>query len=89
MKYEYDYPYTFHGGNLGAISCKEPEVVLAGPSDTGKTLAMLYKIHRCALKLKYSGAQISIVRKVKADLLGSCLQTFKRDILEPYAPYVT
>ena len=85
----YEYPYSFHGGNLAAIRCREPEVVLAGPSDTGKTLAMLYKIHRCALKLKYSGAQISIVRKVKADLLGSCLQTFKRDILEPYAPYVT
>lgn len=83
----FDCPLSFYGGNLAALRCKEPECVVAGPSDTGKTIAMLYKLHLMALK--YPGAQLAIVRKVKSDMLGSCLHTFRRDILDPYAPYVT
>jgi hypothetical protein len=36
---------------------------------------------------QYAGAQISIIRKVKADLYGAAVHTFERDILK-YAPYV-
>lgn len=83
----YDVPYSFYGQVMDAIWCKDPEVVLAGPSDTSKTTAFLYKIHRTAVK--YPKAQIAIIRKVKNDLIGTCLHSFKRDFLEPYAPYVT
>jgi len=79
-------PYSFYGNVKRGMLCRDPEVMLAGPADTGKTLALLYKIHMCATK--YPGAQISILRKVKSDIHGTVIRTFTRDILEPYAPYV-
>jgi hypothetical protein len=78
-------PYRFYGAVRDAIVAKDPEVVLSGPADTGKTLGLLYKLHRLALK--YPGCQLSIVRKVREDLVGTVLQTWKRDIM-PYAPFV-
>jgi len=83
----YEIPYSFFGGVRDGLLCRDPEVVLAGPADTGKTLACLYKLHNCANK--YGGAQFSIIRKVKSDLEGTALRTFKRDFLEPHAPYVS
>jgi len=80
-------PYLFYGGNREAILCREPEVILAGPAETGKTLALLYKLH--LLAYKYPGCQLAILRKKKVDLLPSILRTFKRDILENYGPGVT
>lgn len=67
--------------------CQDPEVILAGPADSGKTISLLAKLHLCAGK--YPGAQISIVRKVKRDLIGAALLTWKRDILDVCAPFVT
>jgi hypothetical protein len=46
---------------------------------------LLYKLHKRACQ--HAGAQISIIRKVKADLYGAAVHTFERDILK-YAPYV-
>lgn len=53
---------------------------------THNTLSLLTKIHTCAVK--YPGAQITMVRKVKADLYPSAVRTYKRDILDDYAPEV-
>lgn len=81
-------PYCIYGGNKEAILCRKPEVVIAGPAETGKTLAMWWKIH--TLANKYPGAQISIIRKVLSDLYGSALRTFKRDFIDRgYAPGIT
>jgi len=82
----FNIPYSFYGETRKAILCRDSEVLLAGPADTGKTFAWLWKLH--TLALKYPGCQLAIVRKVKADLVGSVLHTFKRDFLEPFAPYV-
>lgn len=82
----FNIPYCFYGGNLAAMRCKDKEVMLDGPAETGKTLAELYRLHACAIK--YPGAQFSILRKIKADLYGTVLRTFHRDILTPYAPFV-
>jgi len=79
-------PYKFYGETRKAMLCRDDEVVLAGPADTGKTFAWLWKLH--TLAMKYPGAQLAIVRKVKSDMTGSVLHTFKRDFLEPYAPFV-
>jgi hypothetical protein len=82
----FNIPYKFYGETRKAILCRDDEVILAGPADTGKTFAWLWKLH--TLALRYPGCQLAIIRKVKEDLYGSVLHTFKRDFLEPYAPYV-
>jgi len=70
---------TLYGGVLDGARCSEQEVILEGPADTGKTLGLLYKLHKLALKRE--GAQLSILRKVRAHLYGTVLVTWKRDIL--------
>jgi len=82
-----DIPYRFRGGNLQAIRCRDAEVIVSGPAETGKTLALLFKLH--TLAYKYPGAQLSIIRKRKVDLTPTVLRTLKRDLLERYAPGVT
>jgi len=77
--------YSFYGNVLNGMLCRDPEVMLSGPADTGKTLALLYKLHVCASK--YPDSQISIIRKIKADIHGTVLRTWERDVL-PSSPYV-
>lgn len=82
----FNIPYSFYGETRKALFCRDDEVILAGPADTGKTFMWLWKLH--GLALKYPGCQLAIVRKVKADMPGSVLHTYARDFLKPYAPYV-
>ncbi len=82
----FNIPYSFYGEVRKALLCRDDEVMLAGGADQGKTFMWLWKLH--TLAVKYPKCQLAIVRKIKADLVGSVLQTFKRDFLEPYAPYV-
>lgn len=79
-------PYSFYGNNRRAILCKEPEFILSGPAETGKTLAALFKLH--TLAYKWPGAHFSIIRKKKTDLYGTVIRTFTRDILTDYGPGV-
>ena len=58
---------------------QSPEVIIIGPAETGKTRGALEKLN--ALAWKYPGAQLAMVRKRYADLLGSCLQTFELKVL--------
>ena len=83
-----DIPYSFYGGNRDAILCKDREVILSGPAETGKTLALLWLLH--TLAYKYPGAHLAIIRKKKVDLVGTVIRTFKRDFIDNgYAPGVT
>jgi len=54
------------------------EVVIAGPAETGKTLAACEKVH--FLASSYPGCQGAIVRKSQKSVYGSVLQTFNRVI---------
>lgn len=67
------------GNNLAIQTNTDPEVILTGAAGTGKTLAILLKIHYLAWK--YPGVRILIARKVRKDLVQSVLVTFERDIL--------
>lgn len=66
----------FRGAALALQSCRLPEFVISGPSETGKTLAALYALD--ALAREYRGSQWAIVRKVRADMDGTVLQLFKQ-----------
>lgn len=79
-------------GNCAAIiSCTDPEAMLEGPAGTGKSLAILWKLHRAAsLKVdKTTGKnlpgprRILIVRQTRESLTQSALVTFEDHVLSP------
>lgn len=77
-----------YGNNLAAYRCHDSEVMLAGPADTGKTFALLVKLHYLAYK--YPRASLVIARKQLTDTYATVLQTFQKKVLtedDPVTPY--
>ena len=73
-----DYDYKPRGGCEQFFYAHDPEVIIYGAAETGKTLAACWKAHLiCSM---YPGAQGAILRKVERSLYGSVLQTFGRVI---------
>lgn len=68
-----------YGASAELWRCQRPEVVIAGPAETGKTRAALEKLD--TLLWKYSGAQAVMVRKRYSDMPGSCIQTYEKRVL--------
>lgn len=75
----YDIAYSFYGANKDAVECQAPEVLLIGPAETGKTLAMLWKLHRVALK--YENVSIVIARKTLTSAYSTVLRTWEEKIV--------
>lgn len=73
-----DTDYTPLGGNADMIYSHDPEVILSGPAETGKTMANCWKAH--LICMKYPGAQGAILRKTQTSVYGSVIQTFERVI---------
>jgi PBSX family phage terminase large subunit len=73
-----DSAYTPHGGCKEFFYCKEPEYIVTGGAETGKTIAACWKMH--ILALKYAGLNGAIIRKTQKSLYGSVLQTWERVI---------
>lgn len=71
-----DQGYSPHGGAARLWNYLGPEVMLAGPSETGKTRACLEKLD--AMMWLYPGAQAVIIRKVRVTMNGSVLNTYRR-----------
>ncbi len=63
------------------------EIILSGATRTGKSLAVLYKLH--TLALQYSGMRGLIIRKTRESLNESGLLTFERDVLGEDSPLLT
>ncbi len=76
--------YAFRGDNAKLQSLNAHEIIISGPAETGKTVASLYKLNRLAWK--YPKSQWAIVRKVRHDMDGSVLQTFRDRILGEDSP---
>lgn len=60
------------------LGCRDPEVLLSGPAGTGKSLAALHKMYRCALK--YPGMRGLIVRQTAVSLGSSALVTWRQKV---------
>ncbi len=75
---KYDPPRKWRGGAVELIQSREPEVILSGPAETGKSWAACYKAHMACRE--YPGAQGALVRKVAASIPGTILVTMKRII---------
>ncbi len=60
------------------MSSTDHEIVLAGPAETGKTFAALW--HLDHLLSTYPRSQAVLVRKVRATIYGSAMQTYQKVI---------
>jgi phage terminase large subunit len=78
---------VLRGGARQLWSCKDREVILSGPADTGKTYAALHRLD--ALAWKYHGSQSAIVRKTQKSLYGTVCQTYQRKVanMRAVVPY--
>ncbi len=75
--------YQGYGAALDFWCCKDPEVLLEGAYETGKTLAALHKLH--TLLSKYPRTRALMVRRSYASLKGSAVVTYEQKVL-PYPP---
>jgi hypothetical protein len=72
-------PYRPLGGALELFSSREAEVLLAGPSGTGKSRACLEKLHYLALQ--YGGLRALMLRKTRESLTHTGLATLEHGVL--------
>lgn len=73
--------YHPKGAALDLFSCREDEILLAGPAGTGKSLAALHKAH--LILSKYPGAKGFMARKTRTSMTNSCLATYQDHVLKP------
>jgi PBSX family phage terminase large subunit len=67
------------GACAEVIDSREPEIMLEGPAGTGKSVAILWKIHRAAQR--YPGMRALIVRQTRESITQSTLVTFESQTL--------
>lgn len=70
--------YRPKGAARELLECRRPEVCASGPAGTGKTMAMLFKIHLACLKVP--GVRALLVRQTHASLTGTTLVTFEQQV---------
>ena len=75
--------YQGYGAALDFWRCKDPELLLEGAYETGKTLAALQKLH--VLLSKYPNCRALMVRRSYASLVKSAVVTYEQKVL-PYPP---
>lgn len=75
------YEYHPRGSAATLQDSEDPEVLIVGPAGTGKSRAVLQKMHRLAKR--YPGSRYLMVRKTRSSLTESALLTFERDVLRP------
>lgn len=68
----------FRGAALRAQSITEPEWLLSGPAETGKTFGGLWRLD--SMIRTSPRASYTIIRKVKADIVGTVLDTYQEVI---------
>lgn len=66
----------FRGAVAQLRASREHEVMISGPAETGKTFGSLYLLHERMLATP--GASAALVRKVRADMDASVLNTWRR-----------
>ena len=76
--------YDPRGGARNLLFCRDREILLEGPANTGKSFAGLWKMHLAALK--YLGMHGLLLRKTLVSLKASTLVTFRERILGPNSP---
>jgi len=70
--------YEPRGAAKQLLECRDAEILIAGPAGTGKSLAMLFKLHLSGLAVP--GLRALLVRQTHASLTGTTLVTFERSV---------
>jgi hypothetical protein len=73
--------YEPRGGARELLLARDSEVLIAGPAGTGKSLAMLFKLHLTALKVE--GLRSLLVRQTQVSLTATTLTIFERFVVGP------
>lgn len=71
--------YAPYGSARDVFTCKEDEILLAGPAGTGKSLGILQKSH--LMLSKYPKSKGFMARKTRASMTNSCMATFQDHVL--------
>ena len=71
--------FTPYGGAAEFMYSREPEVIIGGPYDTGKTITALHRLH--LLLCKYAGARALMVRKTYQSLTQTAVVTYEKKVL--------
>lgn len=80
--------FDFRGNNAVIQTLTDPlEVLVCGAAGTGKSLAILHRVHD--ILTRYPNTRWLIARKVRADLAQSVLVTFEEQILRPDNPILS
>jgi PBSX family phage terminase large subunit len=77
-------PYQPYGAALKLFYCQDSEVILDGAAGTGKSRAVLEKVHFCLNK--YKGARALLARKTRASLTQTAMVTFEQHVLPVGSP---
>jgi phage terminase large subunit len=77
-------PYLARGACAELLDCDDPEVIICGPAETGKTMAALSRLNRLAWQ--WPGMQGAIIRRTHRSMAGTVLQTFKDKVLAKGSP---
>ena len=72
-------PYKRYGAAISAWRSARRELLLSGPAGTGKSRALLEKLHFCADK--YAGMRGLMVRKTRKSMRQSTMVTFEQKVL--------
>lgn len=70
--------YEPRGAALSVFKSRDPELVIAGPAGTGKSLACLWRVHLAALN--NPGIRCLIVRKTAVSLGSTTLVTYEKKV---------
>lgn len=70
--------YEPRGAALDVFKSRDPELVIAGPAGTGKSLACLWRVHLAALN--NPGIRALIVRKTAVSLGSTTLVTYEKKV---------
>src|SRR5688572_15322847 len=71
--------FTAYGATADLFRLKDPQLIVSGPAETGKTIACLHLLD--SLAWKYPGMQGAIIRKTYRSMPGSVLQTYEKKVL--------
>lgn len=71
--------FTAYGATAELFKLKDPQLIISGPAETGKTIACLHLLD--SLAWKYPGMQGAIIRKTYRSMPGSVLQTYEKKVL--------
>src|SRR5260221_10143392 len=73
--------YNPRGAAASIFAMQDSQLVLSGPAGTGKSRAILEKVHLACLK--HPGLRALMVRKTRRSLTESAMVTYEKHVLGP------